>query len=133
MCAAFSRQPLPAGSASPPLSMTCSLTVTIACPCDSSGLNHLTGSIPAERTSLYLVSSGCRFVPNKSTNHVAFPHPQSCEDQYGEKDESDRPGVVWSIRRRIVNVTDDRNATDDVNPAKNGTFSSLFHGEFSFI
>src|SRR6266852_1952218 len=73
----------------------------------------------------------CRFrsLRKKSSNNVAFPHPQSRNQQYGEKDIPNSPSVVWSIRRRIINVTEYRNATDNVNPAKNRTFGSLLHDE----
>ena len=36
-------------------------------------------------------------------------------------------GIIRSIRRRIINVTEDRNATDDVNPAEKRTFGDFRH------
>src|SRR4029077_534141 len=63
----------------------------------------------------------------KSSNDVAFPHPQPRKEQNRKKDIPNSGGVVWSIRRRIINVPDYRNAKDNVNPSKNRTFGGLFH------
>ena len=64
---------------------------------------------------------------NKSSNDVAFPHPKSRKQQHRKKDIPDTGRVVVSIRRRIINVAEYRNATDDVNPAKNRSFGRFFH------
>src|SRR5208282_5458048 len=69
----------------------------------------------------------------KPANNVAFPHPQPRKEQDRKNDIANREGVVWSIRRRIINVTEYRNAKDNVNPAKNRTFSRFFHDSFSFF
>jgi hypothetical protein len=50
---------------------------------------------------------------------MAFPHPKPRKEQYRKKNIPNTGGVVVSIRRRIINVTEYRNTTDDVNPAKN--------------
>jgi hypothetical protein len=50
---------------------------------------------------------------------MTFPHPKPRKQQYRKKDIPNTEGVVVSIRRGIINVTEYRNATDDVNPAKN--------------
>src|SRR5258707_8512045 len=63
----------------------------------------------------------------KSSNDVTFPHPQSRKKQYRKKDIPNRGGVIWSVRRRIINVTEYRDAKDNVNPAIDRTFSGLFH------
>src|SRR5258708_10684336 len=63
----------------------------------------------------------------KSSNDVTFPHPQSRKKQYRKKDIPNSGGVVWSVRRRIINVTEYRNAKDNVNPAIDRTFGGLFH------
>jgi hypothetical protein len=44
---------------------------------------------------------------------MAFPHPKPRKEQYRKKDIPNTGGVVVSIRRRIINVTEYRNATDD--------------------
>jgi len=49
---------------------------------------------------------------------MAFPHPKARKEQYRKKEIPNTGGVVVSIRGRIINVTEYRNATDDVNPAK---------------
>src|SRR5882762_2838585 len=61
----------------------------------------------------------------KSSNDVAFPHPR--KEQNRKKDIPNSGGVVWSVRRRIINVTEYRNAKDNVNPAIDRTFGGLFH------
>src|SRR5258708_27120449 len=66
-------------------------------------------------------------LPKKSSNHMAFPHPQSRKKQNRKKDIANSGGVVWSVRRRIINVTEYRDATDNVNPAIDRTFGGLFH------
>ena len=48
--------------------------------------------------------------------HIQSPERSSTGRK---KDIPNTGGVVVSIRRRIINVTEYRNATDDVNPAKN--------------
>jgi hypothetical protein len=58
---------------------------------------------------------------------MAFPHPKPRKEQYRKKDVPNTGGVVVRIRRRIINETEYRNATDDVNPAKNPTFGGFFH------
>jgi hypothetical protein len=49
---------------------------------------------------------------------MAFPHPKPRKEQYRNKDEPNTEGVIVSIRRGIINVTEHGNAADDVNPAK---------------
>jgi len=36
-------------------------------------------------------------------------------------------GVLWNFFKRTINITEYRNAEDDVNPAKNRTFGGFFH------
>jgi hypothetical protein len=64
---------------------------------------------------------------NKSSNQMAFPHPKPRKEQQRKKEIPDAEGVVVSIRRRIINVTEYRNPTDDVNPAKNRTCDASVH------
>src|SRR5271169_1268221 len=66
----------------------------------------------------------------KSSNGMAFPHPKSREGKYRNEDKSSSGGVVWNLIKRTINITEYRNGKDDVNPAKNRTFSGLFHDEF---
>src|SRR4029077_11197134 len=87
----------------------------------------------AMRSDGFIGSLCLQFLPRfhslrkKSSNDVAFPHPQPRKKQNRKKDIPDSGCVVLSIRRRIIDVTNHRNATDDVNPAKNRTLGSLFH------
>jgi hypothetical protein len=58
---------------------------------------------------------------------MAFPHPQSRKDKYRNEDKPSGWGVVWNLVKRTINVTDYRNAQDDVNPASNRTFGGITH------
>ena len=50
---------------------------------------------------------------------MSFPHPQSREDKYRNKDKPDEGGVVWDFLKGTINVTEYRNAEHEVDPAKN--------------
>jgi len=58
---------------------------------------------------------------------MAFPHPQSRKHHYRNGDKANNGSVIWKLFKGTINVTDDRNAEDDVNPAKNRTFGSISH------
>jgi hypothetical protein len=58
---------------------------------------------------------------------MAFPHPQSRKDHYRKEDEPSCGGVVGKSFKRTIDVTEYRNAKDDVDPAKNRTFGGIFH------
>src|SRR5438045_2691160 len=68
-----------------------------------------------------------RSLRKKASNDMAFPHPQSRKDHYRNEHKPSRAGVVWNLVKRTINVTDYRNAKDNVNPAKNPTFCGLVH------
>ena len=58
---------------------------------------------------------------------MAFPHPQSRKDHYRKSDIPNNSSVVWKLFKGTINVTDYRNAKDDVNPAKERTFDGISH------
>jgi len=58
---------------------------------------------------------------------MAFPHPQSRKDNYRKGDIPNDGGVVWKLFKGAINVTEYRNAEDDVDRAKNRTFGSISH------
>jgi hypothetical protein len=58
---------------------------------------------------------------------MAFPHPKSRKDNYRKEDIPNSGGVIWNFFKRTINITDYRNAKDDVNPAKNRTFGGIIH------
>jgi hypothetical protein len=62
-----------------------------------------------------------RFFGKKSTNDMALPHPQSRKDHDRDEDKSSSRCVVWNFVKWTVNITEDRNAKNEVDPAKNGT------------
>ena len=58
---------------------------------------------------------------------MAFPHPKSRKYHYWKGDKPSCGGVVWKPFKRAIDITEYRNAEDDVNPAKNRTFGNIFH------
>jgi len=68
---------------------------------------------------------------NESSDEMAFPHPKSRKEQYRKKDIANTEGIISGVRRRIINITNDRNAKDDVNPAKNPTWDASVHDVMS--
>jgi hypothetical protein len=61
---------------------------------------------------------------------MTFPHPKSRKDKDGKEEKPNRGGVVWNLFKRTVDITEDRNAEDDVNPAKNRTLGGIIHDWF---
>ena len=58
---------------------------------------------------------------------MAFPHPKSRKDNDRKEDEPKYRGVLLNFLGRTINVTEDRQAKDNVNPAENRTFGALVH------
>jgi hypothetical protein len=58
---------------------------------------------------------------------MTFPHPQSRKDKDRNGDKSNHGSVVWQFLERTINITGDRNAEDDVNPAKDRTLGRIIH------
>lgn len=58
---------------------------------------------------------------NKLSNQMAFPHPKPRKNHYRNEEKPSRVGVLGNFVKRTVNITDDRNAKENVNPAKNRT------------
>lgn len=56
---------------------------------------------------------------------MAFPHPKPREDHDRNEEKPSRVGVLWNFVKRTVNISDDRNAKDNVNPAKNRTLGGI--------
>src|SRR5882672_9919910 len=64
---------------------------------------------------------------NKSSNDMAFPHPQSRKDHYRKEDKPSCGGIVRKFFKRTIDIAEYRNGKDDVNPAKNRTLGGIFH------
>ena len=62
-----------------------------------------------------------RSLRNESSNHMAFPHPQSRKDHYRKEDKPNCGGVARKFFKRTIDITEYRNAKDEVNRAKNQT------------
>jgi hypothetical protein len=56
---------------------------------------------------------------NQSSKDMALPHPQSRQDHYRKEDKPGCGGVAGKLFKRTIDITQYRNAKDDVNPAKN--------------
>ena len=59
---------------------------------------------------------------------MAFPHPQPRKDHYRKEDKPSCGGIAWKVFKRTINITEYRNAKDEVNPAKNRTLGDSIHG-----
>jgi hypothetical protein len=70
-----------------------------------------------------------RFFRDPPSNGITFPHPKARKDQDRNDEKLKNGGVRLSFRRRTINVTKDRKAKEDVNPAKNRTLGALVHEE----
>src|SRR5579862_5130682 len=56
---------------------------------------------------------------NQSSHDMAFPHPQSRQNHGRNKDIARLEGVARKLVERAINIAEDRNAENDVNPAEN--------------
>src|SRR5262249_37835020 len=68
-----------------------------------------------------------RLFRKQASQNVALPHPQSCKHHDRKEDEPRRPRIVGKLFKWAVDITDDRNSEDDVNPAKNHSCCALIH------
>ena len=59
---------------------------------------------------------------------MPLPHPKSRDDEQRKKHKPGRRRVVWNLIKRPVNVPDNRNAKDDVNPPKDCALGAVVHG-----
>src|SRR5467141_4735430 len=74
-----------------------------------------------------------RSLRNESSKDMAFPHPKSRKEHYRNDDKPNTGGVLWNFFKRTINITEYRNAKDDVNRAKKRTFGGIFHDYLSSI
>ena len=65
------------------------------------------------------------FLRKEPPQEMAFPHPQSRKGEDWKEDKPNRGDVVWDLFEGAINVTDYRNAKDEVNRTKNRTFGAL--------
>src|ERR1700732_5352397 len=65
---------------------------------------------------------------NKSSKDMAFPHPKTRKEHYRNDDKPNPGDVLWNFFKRTINITEYRNAKDDVNPAKNRALGGIIHG-----
>src|SRR5690242_10345452 len=70
----------------------------------------------------------CRSFRKESTNGMAFPHPQSRKDHDRNEDKPGGASVLWEIFKRTINIAENWNAQNDMNPAKNPTWDAWAHG-----
>src|SRR5260370_8538077 len=61
---------------------------------------------------------------------MAVTHPKSRKKHDMNDDKPNTGGVRWNFLKRTINITEYRNAKDDVNRAKNRTFGGIFHDYF---
>jgi hypothetical protein len=58
---------------------------------------------------------------------MAFPHPKPRKEHYRKEHKPSSGGVIWNFFKRTINITDYRNAADDVNPTKNPMACDILH------
>src|SRR6266550_2051947 len=59
---------------------------------------------------------------------MAFPHPQSRKDHQRKEYIPSWGSIAWKFFKRTINITEYRNAKDEMNPAKNRTLGGSIHG-----
>src|SRR5215467_14907416 len=69
----------------------------------------------------------CRFFRKKTPHDVAFPHPESRNDHYRYENIPSGCGVLWNLVKGAVDIAENRNAEDEVNPAENCTREASIH------
>src|SRR4029077_19031033 len=62
-----------------------------------------------------------RSLRKKSSKDMAFPQPESRKGECRHEDKPSSRGIVWDLFKRTINITEYRNAKDNVNPSKNRT------------
>jgi len=77
----------------------------------------------------YCVVSVAAWVRRFSSKGIVARHGLSTskipKGQLQEGRQTEQRGLVWNFFKRIINITDYRNAKDNVNPAKNRTFGGI--------
>ena len=61
---------------------------------------------------------------------MAFPHPKSGKRDCWNRHIPNNGSVIWKFLKGTINITDDRNREDEVNPAKYGTHGGFSHHWF---
>ena len=64
---------------------------------------------------------------HESQEEVTFPHPKSGQGNCRDGDIADDGSVVGKFPERAINIADDRDAEDEVNPAKDRTLGGNIH------
>ena len=62
----------------------------------------------------------------ESSKDMTLPHPQSRNGDCRNGDEPNHRGVVWKFFKRTINITNYRNAEDEVNQTGNPTFGGHY-------
>ncbi len=61
---------------------------------------------------------------------MAFPHEEAGEGDGGEEEEADEWGVLGDFIEGAVDVADDGDAEDEVDPAEEGSEGGVTHRRF---
>ena len=59
---------------------------------------------------------------------MPFPHPKAAQHNEWEKYVSNKHYGFWNLRNGTINVSDNRNACDNMQPAEKFAFGRGFHG-----
>ena len=58
---------------------------------------------------------------------MAFPHPESRQNQYRNEAKPNGGRVIWNLVKRAIDIAEYGYREDDVNPAKNRTLGGFLH------
>src|SRR5215471_406697 len=61
----------------------------------------------------------CRIPRNQLPHGMALPHPKPRKGKHRNEDKPGQRGVIRNLFKRTINITDDRDAQDEMNPAAN--------------
>ncbi len=64
---------------------------------------------------------------------MAFSHPKPGKDEDRNGYKPNHRRVVWKLFKRTINVTNYRNAEDEVNPANNRAIGAIIHDRVSIF
>src|SRR4051812_17787240 len=64
---------------------------------------------------------------------MAFPHQKSRQGNDRKGDKPNHRGIVGKFCKWTIDIADNRNAKDEVNPAKNRAFGGVSHWVYSLL
>src|SRR5579862_8205616 len=75
--------------------------------------------------------SSSDFPQEKPPDKMAFPHPQSRQQHDGKKHKARDRSIVRKDMKRAVNIAEDRNGEDDMDPEHDHSLGCVLHDHHS--